>query len=51
MTLGIHQYLGAHTNRWNAVMATAVLASVPAVVLLVVGRRRIAAGISAGAAR
>ncbi|MFE2915430.1 carbohydrate ABC transporter permease [Kitasatospora indigofera] len=41
VTLGLYQYLGAHTNHWNAVMATAVLASVPAAVLLVVAQRHV----------
>lgn len=41
ITLGVYQYIGAHTNQWNAVMATAVLASVPAAVLLVVAQRRV----------
>ncbi|MFJ4690097.1 carbohydrate ABC transporter permease [Streptomyces sp. NPDC088766] len=49
VTLGIYDYLGAHTDRWNAVMATAVLASVPAAVLLVVAQRHIAAGTTGGA--
>ncbi|MFB7677023.1 carbohydrate ABC transporter permease [Kitasatospora purpeofusca] len=41
ITLGIYQYLGAHTTHWNAVMATAVLASVPAAVLLVLAQRHV----------
>ncbi|MEV6975981.1 carbohydrate ABC transporter permease [Kitasatospora sp. NPDC093806] len=41
ITLGVYQYLGAHTNRWNAVMATSVLASVPAAVLLVLAQRHV----------
>ncbi|MFH8775785.1 carbohydrate ABC transporter permease [Streptomyces sp. NPDC085866] len=51
VTLGIYQYLGAHTNQWNAVMATAVLASVPAAALLVVAQRRVASGITGGAVK
>ena len=51
VTLGIYQYLGAYTNDWNAVMATAVLASIPAVVLLVVAQRFVAAGVSSGAVK
>ncbi|MET8771761.1 carbohydrate ABC transporter permease [Streptomyces sp. NPDC004658] len=46
VTVGIYDYLGAHTNQWNAVMATAVLASVPAAVLLVAAQRHLAAGIT-----
>ncbi|MER6566773.1 carbohydrate ABC transporter permease [Streptomyces sp. NPDC001093] len=49
VTLGIYEYVGAHMDRWNAVMATAVLACVPAAVLLVLAQRRIAAGITSGA--
>ncbi|MEU9791532.1 carbohydrate ABC transporter permease [Streptomyces sparsogenes] len=41
ITLGIYQYIGAHTNQWNAVMATSVMASVPAAVLLAVAQRRV----------
>ncbi|RKT11357.1 carbohydrate ABC transporter membrane protein 2 (CUT1 family) [Streptomyces sp. 1114.5] len=41
VTLGVYQYLGAHTDRWNAVMATSVLASVPAAVLLVLAQRHV----------
>ncbi|MFJ7904276.1 carbohydrate ABC transporter permease [Streptomyces sp. NPDC096198] len=49
ITLGIYQYLGAHTNQWNAIMATTVMASVPAAVLLVVAQRQVAAGATGGA--
>ncbi|MFF2079025.1 carbohydrate ABC transporter permease [Kitasatospora sp. NPDC058162] len=49
ITLGVYQYLGAHTSHWNAVMATAVLASVPAAVLLVVAQRHVT-GTATGAA-
>ncbi|MGW3121683.1 carbohydrate ABC transporter permease [Streptomyces sp. NPDC001107] len=51
ITLGIYQYIGAHTNQWNAVMATTVMASVPAAVLLVVAQRHVAAGATDGAVR
>jgi multiple sugar transport system permease protein len=51
ITLGIYQYIGAHTNQWNAIMATAVLASVPAAVLLVVAQRHVAAGVTSGAVK
>ncbi|KMS85196.1 ABC transporter permease [Streptomyces regensis] len=49
VTVGVYEYLGAHTNQWNAVMATAVLASVPAAALLVAAQRHVAAGITGGA--
>lgn len=51
ITLGLYQYIGAHTNHWNAIMATAVLASVPAAVLLVVAQRHVAAGATSGAVK
>jgi multiple sugar transport system permease protein len=49
ITLGIYQYIGTHTDHWNAIMATAVLASVPAAVLLAVAQRYVAAGVTSGA--
>ena len=51
VTLGIYNYIGTYVNDWSSVMATAVLASLPAVVLLVVAQRYIAAGITAGAVK
>jgi len=49
VTLGIYQYIGTYVNDWSSVMATAVLASIPAVVLLVVAQRFVAAGVAKGA--
>ena len=49
VTLGLYQYIGSYVQDWSAVMATAVLASLPAVVLLVVAQRYVAAGATAGA--
>ena len=51
VTLGIYTYLGAHIANWSAVMATAVLASIPAIILLVVAQRYIAAGATGGAVK
>ena len=51
ITLGIYQYLGAHTEQWNAVMATTVMASVPAILLLAVAQRHVTAGATSGAVR
>ncbi|CAL9645631.1 carbohydrate ABC transporter permease [Streptomyces sp. enrichment culture] len=51
VTLGIYEYIGAHTTQWNAVMASAVLASVPAVVLLVAAQRFITDDATSGAIR
>jgi multiple sugar transport system permease protein len=49
VTLGIYLYLGEHVSNWNAVMGTAVLASIPAVVLLIAAQRYVAAGATGGA--
>jgi multiple sugar transport system permease protein len=49
ITLGIYQYIGNNNQQWNAIMATAVVASIPATVLLVVAQRFVATGVTAGA--
>ena len=51
ITLGIYQYIGTHQTDWNAIMATAVLASIPPVVLLLIGQRHITAGLTGGAVK
>lgn len=51
ITLGIYKYIGNNNQEWNAIMATAVVASVPAAVLLVVAQRYVAAGVTAGAVK
>jgi multiple sugar transport system permease protein len=51
ITLGIYQYIGNNNQQWNAIMATAVVASVPAAVLLVIVQRYIAAGVTSGAVK
>jgi multiple sugar transport system permease protein len=51
VTLGIYQYIGTYVNDWSSVMATAVLASIPAVVLLLVAQRFVAAGVASGAVK
>jgi len=51
ITLGIYSYIGNNNQQWNAIMATAVVASVPAAVLLVVAQRYVAAGVTAGAVK
>jgi multiple sugar transport system permease protein len=51
VTLGIYTYLGAHISNWSAVMATAMLASIPAIILLVVAQKYIAAGATGGAVK
>ncbi|AQZ63674.1 putative sugar ABC transporter, permease component [[Actinomadura] parvosata subsp. kistnae] len=51
ITLGIYHYIGNNNQEWNAIMATAVIASVPATVLLVIAQRYVAAGVTAGAVK
>ncbi len=51
VTIGIYRYLGNNTQDWNAIMATAVVASVPAAILLVIAQRYVAAGVTAGAVK
>jgi multiple sugar transport system permease protein len=51
ITLGIYAYIGNNNQQWNAIMATAVVASIPATVLLVLAQRYVAAGITAGAVK
>nr|WP_243064563.1 carbohydrate ABC transporter permease [Humibacter sp. RRB41] len=49
ITLGIYNYLGANVSQWGPVMATAVIASVPAGILLIIAQKYIAAGALGGA--
>jgi multiple sugar transport system permease protein len=51
ITLGIYEYIGTHQTDWNAIMATAVLASIPPILLLLLGQRRITAGLTGGAVK
>lgn len=51
VTLGIYTYLGAHIANWSAVMATAMLASIPAIILLVLAQKYISAGVNSGAVK
>jgi multiple sugar transport system permease protein len=51
ITLGIYQYLGAQTEQWSPVMATAVIACAPSAILLVLAQRFIASGITGGAVK
>ncbi|MEU8244464.1 carbohydrate ABC transporter permease [Actinoplanes missouriensis] len=49
ITLGIYHYIGNNNQQWNAIMATAVVASIPATLLLILAQRYVAAGVTAGA--
>ena len=51
VTLGLYTYVGTFVADWSSVMATAVIASVPALVLLVIAQRYVAAGATAGAVK
>jgi multiple sugar transport system permease protein len=48
VTVGIYRFIGAHTTDWSGVMATGVIASIPAAFLLVVAQRYVATGIGTG---
>jgi multiple sugar transport system permease protein len=49
ITMGIYDYIGAQNQEWGPMMATAVVASIPTALLLVVAQRYVAAGVTAGA--
>jgi multiple sugar transport system permease protein len=51
VTLGLYTYIGTNTTDWPAVMATAVLSSVPAIVFMVFAQKYIAAGATGGAVK
>ena len=51
VTVGIYRYIGAHLSDWNSVMATGILASLPAAALLVVAQKYVAAGLTSGAVK
>ena len=51
ITVGIYRFVGNQSADWNGIMATAVLASVPAAVLLVVAQRAVVAGLTSGAVK
>ena len=51
ITLGIYHYIGNNNQQWNAIMATAVIASLPAALILVLAQRYVAAGVMTGAVK
>ena len=51
INLGLYQYIGTYVSDWSTVMATAVMASLPAVALLVVAQRYVAAGVTGGSSK
>ncbi|MGI4894750.1 MAG: carbohydrate ABC transporter permease [Janthinobacterium lividum] len=51
ITLGLYSYIGTFVSDWSPIMATAVLSSLPAIALLVVAQRYVAAGVTGGAVK
>jgi len=51
ITMGIYDYIGSQNQEWGPMMATAVLASVPTALLIVLAQRYVAAGLTAGAVK
>lgn len=51
VTLGLYTYIGTNDTDWSAVMSTAVLASLPAVILMIVAQKYVAAGATGGAVK
>ena len=51
ITVGIYRFVGNQSADWNGILATAVLASIPAAVLLVVAQRYVVAGLTSGAVK
>ncbi len=51
ITIGIYHYIGNNNQEWNSIMATAVVASIPTAVLLVLAQRYVAAGVTSGAVK
>lgn len=49
ITMGIYDFISANNEEWGPLMATAVMASVPTAVLLLVAQKYVAAGVTAGA--
>lgn len=51
ITMGIYNYIGAQNQEWGPMMATAVVASVPTALLLILAQKYVAAGVTAGAVK
>jgi multiple sugar transport system permease protein len=49
ITVGIYLFIGGYSINWPAVMATSMVAAIPAIFLLVFAQRYISAGITTGA--
>lgn len=51
ITLSIYDYIGNFSGNWGAVMAAAVLAMLPAAMILIAAQRYITAGLTAGSVK
>lgn len=51
ITLGLYSYIGGFVSDWSPIMATAVLSSLPAIALLLIAQRYVAAGVTGGAVK
>ena len=51
ITVGIYLFIGGYSINWPAVMATSLVAAIPAIFLLVFAQRYISAGITTGAVK
>jgi multiple sugar transport system permease protein len=51
VTVGIYRFIGANVTQWNSVMATGVIASIPAALLLIIAQRYVAVGIGSAATK
>jgi len=51
LSLSIFQFVGAYHIDWGAIMATASIALIPAMILLIAAQRYIAVGLTAGAVK
>jgi ABC-type glycerol-3-phosphate transport system permease component len=48
---GIDDYIGSQNQEWGPMMATALLASIPTAILIVIAQRYVSAGVTAGAVK
>jgi multiple sugar transport system permease protein len=51
ITMGIYHYISAQNQEWGPMMATAVLASIPTAMLLILAQKYVAAGVTAGSVK
>lgn len=51
ITMGVYDYISAQNQEWGPLMASAVMASIPTAVMLLVAQKYVAAGVTAGAVK